>query len=269
MLKNLDVVGYPAPRPVRSRTGELIGVAGPWLTWATTYIPGEMLTPTHEQLRLLGAALGTLHSLPIDPAGTRAGLGSRHPDIAIPPTLSRLHSVADLVPSQLRDMHEGFRRCAETVRDQAASVPEAIVHGDVWARNAVQDASGAVTLIDWEAGGLGIAVQDLGNFLLECHLDSALPDDQPSLWLVTPDKQRIAAAAEGYASVRTLSDAELDLLPAAVMFTAAVVGAIHLEAALTSGVAGSSMDALLARLRNRVAVAEEVAALARPYLVGS
>jgi len=269
MLGYLDAVGYPAPRPVRSRTGELIGVAGPWLSWATTYIPGETLSPTYEQLRLLGAALGTLHSLPIGTDGTRVSLGSRHPAIAIPPTLSRLDGVAHLVPPELGDMHAAFRRCAEAVRDRAASVPEAIVHGDVWARNAVQDKSGAVTLIDWEAGGVGLAVQDLGNFLLECHLDSGLPDDQPSMWLVMPDERRIAAAAEGYASVRTLSDAELDLLPTAVMFTAAVVGAIHLEAALTSGVAGSSMDARLARLRNRIAVAAEVAALARPHLVGS
>lgn len=148
------------------------------------------------------------------------------------------------------------------------TVPETIVHGDVWARNVVQAAPSAVTLVDWETGGRGLAVIDLGNALIECHLDAALPDDQPERWLVTPSPDRIAALADGYARVRVPSSAELDMLPAAVAFAAAVVGSVHMELALSGGVAGPAMDARLARLQNRLAVASEVAAIASARFTG-
>ena len=75
-LACLAAAGYPAPRPVPSRTGELVGVAGLWLTWATSYVEGPALTPTLEQLRLLGGALGRLHSSGFDETSWRpAGPG--------------------------------------------------------------------------------------------------------------------------------------------------------------------------------------------------
>jgi Ser/Thr protein kinase RdoA (MazF antagonist) len=125
-----------------------------------------------------------------------------------------------------------------------------------------------VTFIDWETGGLGLAVLDLGNALMECHLDGALPADEPDRWPITPSPERIAALASGYAGVRTLSAAEVSLLPAAAAFAAAVVGAVHFERALVDRVSGPTMDARLARLRNRLAVAGQVAELARPHLSG-
>ena len=64
----------------------------------------------------------------------------------------------------------------------------------------------------------------------------------------------------------TLSSAELALLPDAVRFSAAVIGAIHVELALADGVSGPIMDARLARLENRLSIADEVASLAVPYL---
>jgi hypothetical protein len=56
-------------------------------------------------------------------------------------------------------------------------------------------------------------------------------------------------------------------VPAAVKFAAAVVGAVHFELALLSGVSGPAMDARLSRLENRMAVADEVAELALEHLV--
>jgi len=51
-----------------------------------------------------------------------------------------------------------------------------------------------------------------------------------------------------------------------VKFTAAVVGSVHFDVALTDGVTGPAMDARLARLKNRLGVAPEVAAMARDFL---
>ena len=276
-LACLESARYPAPRPVRTRTGELIGVAGQWLSWATSFVPGTMLRPTLNQLRALGVTLGLLHDVAARPTefcrpgdqawnGEPVGLSSRHPAVAGPVTLARLDAVRRLVPAAWQPMYEAFRQAVITVQDAVEFVPETLVHGDVWARNAVQPPGGPVTLIDWETGGLGLAVLDLANCLVECHLDSATPDDQPEAWLITPEEDRIAAVADGYVSVRNLSEAELALLPAAVRFVPAVVGAVHLEVALIDGVIGQTMDARLARLQNRMAVADDVAALALTHL---
>lgn len=255
---------YEAPRPVRTRTGELIAVAGPWLAWATTYVPGSVLAPTLTQLRALGEALGGLHQ--VIAGGRGPSLSPRHPAVAVPTALARLDAVADRVPGEWAGMCETFRQTVLTMASAASSVPETVVHGDAWARNAVQPAERRATLIDWEMSGLGLSVIDLGNCLMECHLNSAASNLDPDAWLIAPDEDRIAATARGYASVRALSRDELALLPDAVRFTTAVAGAIHVELALADGVSGPTMDARLTRLENRLAIADEVAALAVPYL---
>jgi Ser/Thr protein kinase RdoA (MazF antagonist) len=270
----LEAVGYPAPRVVRPRSGELVGVAGQWLTWATTFVDGPVLRPTLEQLRMLGEALGRLHSL--DGAGSGAGAGGTpavapgraawHPAAAVATTLARLQSVAAMIPLGWRDMHDAFLETSQTVQSDCRLVPEALVHGDAWPGNAVQTGAAEVTLIDWETAGLGLPVLDLGHCLAECHLDSDLPPDRPEAWLVQPDEHRIAAVASGYSAVRPVPAAERELLGAGVRFGAAFVGAIHFEAALTRGASGPSMDARLERLRNRVAVSDEVARLALRHL---
>jgi Ser/Thr protein kinase RdoA (MazF antagonist) len=280
-LAVLAAAGYRAPRPVPTRTGELVAVAGPWLAWTTTFVPGDVIEPTLGQLQALGETLGVLHSAArAAPAarsvggaavlGGRLAVASRHPAVAVPVTLSRLDAIADAVPTSWMATYAECRRTALAVAQAAGAIPECIVHGDVWARNATQaDGDGPVTLIDWETGGLGLGVLDLGNCLMECHVDAAVADTQPAAWLISPDEDRIAAVARGYSGARALSAAELDLLPEAVRFAAAVVGAVHLELALAKGVTGPTMDARLARIENRLGVADEVAAMARARLVGS
>jgi Ser/Thr protein kinase RdoA (MazF antagonist) len=267
-LAVLAAARYEAPRPVLTRTDELIAVAGPWLAWATMYVPGPVLTPSLRQLGALGESLGRLHHVVAD--GRGASLAPRHPAVAVPMTLSRLDAVSDKVPGEWAAICQTFRQTVLSVSSAAGSVPETMVHGDAWARNAVASpAAGHATLIDWELSGLGLAVVDLGNCLMECHLNSAASDLDPEAWLIAPDEDRIAATASGYASARALSAAELALLPDAVRFTTAVIGAIHVELALAQGVSGPTMDARLARLENRLAIADEVAALAVPYLINS
>lgn len=263
-LAVLPAARYEAPRPVLTRTGELVAVAGPWLAWATSYIPGSLLTPTLTQLHALGKTLGRLHR--VVAGGRGPSLSPRHPAVAVPMALSRLDAVADKVPGEWAGMCETFRQTVLAVDSAASSVPETVVHGDVWARNAVEPPDTPAALIDWEMSGLGLAVIDLGNCLMECHLNSAASNLDPDAWLIAPDEDRIAATARGYGTARTLSPAELALLPDAVRFSTAVVGAIHVELALADGVSGPTMDARLARLENRLAIADEVAALAVPYL---
>ena len=283
-LDCLEAAGYPAPRVVRTRPGDPVGMDGMWLTLATTFVEGPLIRPSLAQLRMLGMALGRLHAL--DVAGQAAEAGSRdvagavpghgvergpghaswYPEAAIPATLDRLDAVGALVPDDWQSLYAQFGRTARAVQQSLGDLPRGVVHGDAWPGNAVQTGPGSVTLIDWETSGLGLPVLDLGHCLIESLLDAQPSADGPAAWLVEPDEDRVGAVAAGYASERRLGEAELALLPEAVRFGACYVGAIHLYRALAEGVSGTSMDARLERLRNRVEVSEAVARLAAPHL---
>jgi Ser/Thr protein kinase RdoA (MazF antagonist) len=295
--------GYPAPRMVPTRSGDPIAVAGIWLTWAASYIPGRALPPD-GQAGPLGAALGRLHALgapglapgPGEPgpeaapgggeaapgvAAAGPGRASWHPAAAIPAALRRLDAVATLLPEDWRPLHAQFRSTLLAVRRAAPGLPMTVVHGGTWPGNAVVTARGEVTLIDWEDGGLGLPVLDLGHCLLGCHLAPGPPApglpapglpapgraaDQPGAWRIEPDPGRIAAVLDGYARWRRLADAEREVLAEGIRFGAAYAGAIHFEQALVDGVHGAAMDARLGRLRNRIAVSQAVADLAARHL---
>jgi Ser/Thr protein kinase RdoA (MazF antagonist) len=255
--------GYPAPRVVATRTGDPVGVAGIWLTWATTYIPGPPLDPG-DGLGLLGEALGRLHAL--DAMGASAGKAPWHPEAAIPDALRRLDAVETLLPAGWRPMHAEFRQALLALRQALGTLPTTVVHGDAWPGNVVRTGQTQATLVGWENSGLGLAVTDLGHCLLECHLDPGLPATERSAWLIQPDQARIAAVLAGYRRLRRLDSAERELLLPGIRFAAALAGALHFEQALIDGVRGTGMDARLARLRNRLEVSQAVAELAARHL---
>lgn len=278
-LDCLEAAGYPAPRVIRTHSGDPVGLDGAWLTLAHSLVEGPVIRPSLAQLRMLGAALGRLHAL--DVAGERGGgtagepgRASWYPEAAIPATLGRLDAVESLVPEELRNLHARLRQTVLAVQAGLSSLPRGVVHGDAWPGNAVQSGPDTVTLIGWETGGLGLPVLDLGTCLIESLLDAGAPGAGPpggrspgagaAAWLVAPDEDRIAAVARGYASQRVVAAAERALLPAAVRFGACYVGAIRLHQVLAEGVRGAGMDARLERLRNRVSVSEAVARLAVP-----
>jgi Ser/Thr protein kinase RdoA (MazF antagonist) len=283
-LDCLEATGYPAPQVVRTRSGDPVGLDGVWLTLATTFVEGALIRPSLAQLRMLGMALGRLHGL--DVAGKAAEQGSRdaagavpghgmegvagraswYPEAAIPATLGRLDAVRALIPDDWQSLYAQFGRTARAFQQSLGELPRGVVHGDAWPGNAVQTGPDRVTLVDWETSGLGLPVLDLGHCLIESLLDAQSSAGGPAAWLVEPDEDRVGAVAAGYASERRLGAAERALLPEAVRFGACYVGAIHLYRALAEGVPGTSMDARLERLRNRVEVSDAVARLAAPHL---
>ena len=200
-------------------------------------------------------------------AGRRA---SWYPETAIPATLARLDAVGALVPDDWQSLYAQFGRTARAVQaERSASCPGEWCTGTPGRATRCRPARTAVTLIDWETSGLGLPVLDLGT----------LPDRKPPRRAAARRRARglagragrgpVGAVAEGYASAaRGLVTAERALLPEAVRFGACYVGAIHLYRALAEGVSGTSMDARLERLRNRVEVSEAVARLAAPHLTG-
>jgi Ser/Thr protein kinase RdoA (MazF antagonist) len=262
-LRCLRRAGYPAPEPVPAAGGALTGRADGWCLRVVTHVAGPVTEPTPEQLALAGAALGRLHALPVPP---EAGRSYWHAPLAVPATLQRLAEAAPHLPGEWHDLHAEFTAAARAVEAGARALPEALIHGDVWAENCVQTTPDQVTFIDWDTGGRGPAVLDLGRALLECQLDSGLPPGQPDAWLIAPDERKVAALAGGYRDARALAPAELRLLPQAIRFGVAFVGAIHFRRALPGGQAGPGADARLARLRNRLAVSAEVAETAAERL---
>jgi Ser/Thr protein kinase RdoA (MazF antagonist) len=261
----LEEHAYPAPRVIRTHSGDPVGLAGIWATLATTYVTGTPLRPGTGQLRLLGDALGRLHALGTAGAGAVVGRAAWDPETAIPAALSRLEAVEGLTPARWRPLLDQFRAVLLAVRQGAPALPSSVVHGDPWPGSTVHTGRDQVTLIGWENAGLGLPLVDLGFCLLECHLDVGLPGYRPSERHIQPDENRIAAIVAGYSRWRRLQPAEKDLLLEGIRFPAAYAGAIHFEQALLGGVSGRSMDMRLERLRNRLAVSDSVAELARRH----
>jgi hypothetical protein len=327
---------YPAPRVVTTRTGDPVGVAGPWLTWATTDVtgparrggqpgtlgglgplgaPDQLGQPGQPgqigalgqagalgqvgalgRLGLLGAALGRLHALDAAAAPGSIGLASWYPATAIPAALGRLRAVEPLLPGEWRPLHGAFVRTLLAVQRAAAELPQAVVHGDPWPGNLVPTAEGRATLIGWEYSGLGLPILDLGYCLLECHVggagvDSGQEPGRGRPWepgrewgwepghlspgppgppggpeRIQPDERRIGAVLAGYSRWRQLHDSERQILPEAIRFAPAYIGAIHFEQALLDGVRGAPMDARLGRIHNRLAVSQAVTDLAVRHL---
>jgi Ser/Thr protein kinase RdoA (MazF antagonist) len=271
----LEAQAYPGPRVVPTRDGTLVGTATGWCTLLTTFVPGTVLTPTLAQLRRLGVALGRLHALPV-PAPVRTGQGMSagtpgpsywHPKYAIPGALAHLQAAAPDVPDTWRSWHTAFAETMEQMRQ--VNPPLHLIHGDVWSANAVADASAEVVLIDWDQGGQGPAMADLGRLLLECHLDTDLPIDDALAWHITPNRLRIEAVVDGYAQERIPTPAELETLLVGMRFGTAFIGALHLDQALHAASTDptwlAGMDRRFARLQNRFLASEEITELATAH----
>lgn len=265
----LEQQNYPAPQVVRTRSGALLSTTPAWCLLLTTFIEGAVLQPTLEQLRLLGASLGHLHTLNPEQIVVQSSIpGKSYWDTAqtFPTIQAHLKSVERQLPVEWELLHSEFVRVLQHLQ-QSSDLIQTLIHGDVWAANAVQISPDQVLLIDWETGGRGSALLDLGRFLLECHLDSNLPPDVPLAWHIQPAADRIAAVVAGYAQQRLPSPAELDILLDAIRFGIVFIGTLHFTQALQSETRSAAwqrgMERRLARLQNRWQVSAEIATLAR------
>ncbi|HEY4463551.1 MAG TPA: phosphotransferase [Streptosporangiaceae bacterium] len=260
-LDELDAHGYPAPRVVPTADGRKFAEEDGLLAYAMTYLPGRPITPTLAQLRELGAALARLHSLPSGAAG-RSSWNIEQAAVSTRSLLGRLGpAAADGYGSVIGQLSGAVRGA-----DHLAALGDTLIHGDAWSANCIADGERGLALIDWDTGGRGTAMVDLGRSLLECHLDSATAPGNLEAWLISPSQERISALVAGYRSHRTPAPAEVEALPAAMMFPIAVIGAIHLTSVLGEAQRGGPGYDPLARLRNRLQVAGAVAAAAQHEL---
>jgi Ser/Thr protein kinase RdoA (MazF antagonist) len=261
-LRHLEALAYPAPRVIPDRSGALIGTSDGWHLLITTFVAGQVIDPTPESLHGLGAALGQLHRLTIEQpdASALAGRSWWHVERAVPAALAQFALVAANLPPRWRPLAASFSETLETIAARR-DLPQSIIHGDGWAGNAVQTASGATVLIDWEMAGRGLAILDLGRSLLYNHYDLAPTFSvpiQPSVW-------RINALVAGYCGQRIPTPAEREALLAAIRFGVACGAATHLVAAYNEGWRDPQPEPLVRRER-WYAVAAPIAELAQQQL---
>lgn len=136
-----------------------------------------------------GAALATLHSLPVD------GIGRGVRDV-----LERLRHRAEGVSTVLPDVEGQVNALLEelTVRWSGAHESSVPVHGDTNENNAILEGD-HIALIDFDRAGVGSAGLDVGNFLSLLRYFRALGLIPP-----TAELARAAAFTRGYASRRAL-----------------------------------------------------------------
>ncbi|EFH85705.1 phosphotransferase [Ktedonobacter racemifer] len=207
LLRHLEQWDYPAPVLIPSRGGALCRAEN-WTLLMTSFLPGTVDGQSLSTFEHIGATLGRLHQLP---------LPSNHPfscwnQTTMHASFQRFLSLAS-VPKAHQELYKWIQRTFEHVF-LPISLPQTLVHGDVWVPN-VLFKEGIASLIDWEFAGLGPAVLDLGVFLLfgQCDSQGDLPD--------IVDRARLRASMKGYRQWRALTTAEQDFLPHAVRFAVA------------------------------------------------
>lgn len=255
MLLFLEEQGYPAPRVVRTLSGELVGTANGWWTFMTTFVEGAQVNYSTHSLRALAGRTAQLHMLDLDRAAAAVPpiqASWKHPQQAVPECLQLLTRVRDQIPPELQTFYDEVSATLE--RMQQANLPVAIVHGDCWPGNAVQTPDGDIVLIDWDGAGYGPPVLDIGGLLLTCHFA------QSQFPLITPNPSLISAVVEGYCQHRPLTHAELAMLVDAVRFD----NAFHFARSLQSILQDNWREDIgLQKMRLRCEVAEEIAVIAR------
>lgn len=249
---------YPAPRVVRTRDGALVGEAHGWATLVTTYIPGDVTEPTVDQLRLMGAALGKLHNVPLT-HNAQIGTSWWYPEKIIGSALAQLALVDGQVPPQWVPLHQAMRTTLETAQGWT-HLPRTIIHADAWAGNGVQTKPDEVVLIDWDPSGIGWPILDLARLLIQSPVNSASPMDRS----LQPDLRRINAIIDGYCTERMPTSAELNVLAHAICFTVAAGGAWWFTNGSRNG--WDQVAPTLARRQQLYNVSDEYARIARARL---
>jgi Ser/Thr protein kinase RdoA (MazF antagonist) len=215
--------GFPAPRPVPARTGELYLPFGQRFLYLYEYIPGSHPRASENFYRDLGVLLGRLHS--IDPAG-EVPVSQLTPEDWLVEIRAEILASDSFVgdPGGLSaDEQKAIAPRLLEVIDRFPSfdgLPRGILHSDACFTNLIETPSGELYLIDWEDAGTAYPLVDLGlvlsylvTFTARDQLDWGLPAPQDNL-IYRPDWGR--AFLEAYQSVRPLSAAERRLLPDAI-----------------------------------------------------
>jgi Ser/Thr protein kinase RdoA (MazF antagonist) len=215
--------GFPAPRPLAARDGQLYLPFGDRFVYLYEYIEGGHPKPREVFYHRLGGLLGRLHS--IAPDGQVPQSDYTPPNILadsrdmLKRAKSFLGDPGDLAPEALPKIVPELLEMIERFPSFEA-LPSGIIHTDPYLVNLIEAPGGELFLIDWEDGGISYPLLDVGYVL--AHLCSFTARDRriwdvpgPAEGIVSrPDWGRVFMAA--YETARPLTSLERALLPDAV-----------------------------------------------------
>jgi Ser/Thr protein kinase RdoA (MazF antagonist) len=263
VLDYLHQRAFSAPQVKRTRDGGLLASYAGWTALLISFLEGEVADFTPASLELLGNHVGSLHALSHNVLAEADQVWL--PESRLRPTQPASQAVATLVqvlphvPTVLSQFCEDAILALQRVQQaqHMGILPETLLHGDCWPRNAVRTAERGIALIDWDCAGIGPAILDVGYLLLACHLGKPqLPDMQA-------DEQCIAAVVHGYCQQRKPSVTELSVLKEALLYD--VARRVGLEELLSTLSNGWAEHVWLQKMLARYRVGPEIAAIARRY----
>lgn len=210
-LAYLEQHNFPAARLVRTLNGALLVEHNDRQFFVMTYVTGDDPDLSPAPLRLLGATLSRLHSLPLPLTQESPGPCGMLPAREITYARSRLDAVRDRVVPAYQARFDALVEACDRIA-YLEDLPPVFLHGDCHPWNSIRTPDGEVILIDWDSAGLGPAVVDLGFLLLSCET-GGIPGA-----VIPRDAARLDAVIEGYCLHRMPDDNELTHLPDAIRF---------------------------------------------------
>jgi len=263
VLDYLQQRAFPSPQVKRTRDGGLLASYTGWTALLVSFLEGDVADFAPDSLELLGSLAGHLHTLSYNVLA-EAEI-ARLPESRLRPTQPASQAIDNLVqalphiPDALHQFCEDSIVALQRVQQaqQAGLLPEMLIHGDCWPRNAVRTHEGGIALIDWDCAGIGPAILDVSYLLLACHLG------KPQLPVMQADEQCIAAVVRGYCQQRKPSATELSMLEEALLYD--VARRVGLEKLLSTLSDGWAQEMWLQKMLARYRVSPEIAVIARHY----
>ncbi|CAN5813792.1 hypothetical protein BH10CHL1_BH10CHL1_32010 [soil metagenome] len=147
------------PRLRQCTTGEAYSRVGEHFGYLYHYVQGATPVPTPADYAQLGQLVATLHQV----QGYTHPLAWRTQEIVG----HILHDRAPHVPAEFRADYIALARSLP-VMDH---LPHALIHGDLALVNTVKGPDGALTLIDWDGGGIGVRIFDVAYLIFQWLAD--------------------------------------------------------------------------------------------------
>jgi homoserine kinase type II len=196
LVSELARAGVKTPAPLRRPNGELLAEQSGKPVAIFPWIDGEWLCQsrvTAARCKKLGAALAAVHL-----AGAEIASEGRFVPAALGARLERIEREST---EYLADVAYIRERLAHHVARRDPSLPEGLIHGDLFRDNVLWKGEELVALIDFESASRGPFVYDLMVCVHAwCYGDRFEPE-------------LVVALFEGYRAKRALSPAELAAIP--------------------------------------------------------